>query len=378
MILKSIFLSLGLVSALAQASFQVTTYNVGLADGFVALAKERIDPIIEELKKAQTDILCLNEVWSAADRNKIINELKSIYPHSHYTEVEQLLATRKPVCRATDLFGKGKFASCVLKECRGLEGSDFTQCVTSVCGPALRALQGEKRQCANALMAQVGESTARSLMRVLSPLRRAGLFAYGGGNGLLILSRIPMKDKALVDLTDLSSLNRRAALKVETEQAVVYCAHLSSDLTTIAPYTGRFNNWEEENQAQVKALIEDSSKISKPIVMMGDFNCSPDFPELGIKPTFERSCELFTEAGFMNSYISQGPDCTFCEDNTIIANNPNEEGGELLDHIFTKGILDSYVERVFDDVKSIPVGGNQTVQSHLSDHFGLQMEIVTE
>lgn len=367
-----------LSSTMAKASFQVTTFNVGLADGFVALAKERINPIIEELKTSETDILCLNEVWSADDRNKIIRELKSTYPHAHYTEVEQMLATRKPVCRPSDLFGKGKFASCVLKQCKDLDGSDFTQCVTSKCGPALRSLQGEKRQCANALMAQVGESTVRSLIRVMSPLRRAGLFAYGGGNGLLMLSKMPLQEKSIVDLTSISTLNRRAALKVTTEQVVVYCAHLSANLTTIAPYTGRFQNWEEENQAQVQALIQDANKENKPVVLMGDFNCSPSIPELGIKPSFERSCDMLIEAGFKNSYLSQGPDCTFCEDNTIIANNPNEEGGELLDHIFTKKMRESVVERVFDQIKTIPVGRNQSVQSHLSDHFGLKMEILPE
>jgi endonuclease/exonuclease/phosphatase family metal-dependent hydrolase len=378
MILKFLLLSLFTLSTTTDASFNVTTYNVGLADGFVALSKERVDPIIQELKNIQTDILCLNEVWSPNDRNKIINQLKSTYPHAHFTEVEQLLASRKPVCRPGDLFGKGKFASCVLKDCRGLEGSEFIQCVTSKCGPALRALQGEKRQCANALMAQVGESTMRSLMRVMSPLRRAGLFAYDGGNGLLLLSKIPFEQKGIVDLTSISTLNRRAALKVQTNEAVIYCAHLSANLTHIAPYTGRFNNWQEENQAQVRALIEDSNKTTKPIVMMGDFNCSPLMPEYGIKESFARSCELMTEAGFNNSYISQGPDCTFCEDNTIIANNPSEDGATLLDHIFTKGIQEGVVERVFDKVKTISTGRNQTVKSHLSDHYGLQMDIVVD
>lgn len=352
-----------------------STYNVGLAHGFVENAEERIQPLINELKAVNADVYCLNEIWRGKDRDQFIENLKTTYPHAHYTKITQKFSTKKPACKIRDLFGKGKFASCVLKECRGLEDSEFTQCLTRTCGPALRALQGDKRQCAQALMAQVGNSTVRSLLRVLTPFRKAGLFAYDGGNGLLMLSKKPFQEKGLVDLTELSTLNRRGALKAKIDGYQVYCAHLSANLENTAPYTGPFENWEQENYAQVGKLLEDSKKITEPVVMMGDFNCSPDLSGDGILPDFQSSCELFERHGFENFYYTQNPQCTFCDDNTIIAANPSESGKKLIDHIFTRSTPQGFMERVFDDLKNIDLGDGRMKETHLSDHYGLLLRL---
>ncbi len=375
--MKSIILLLvaAFSTAASAETFKASAYNLGLAQGFVAYAEERLKPLQQELKNGDADLYCLSEVWAKKDRDFLVTSLKKDFPFAHFEEIEQTFSRNRPSCKITDLFGKGKFASCVLKECKDLDDSEFTQCVTKSCGPALRALQGDKRQCAQALMAQVGNSTVRSLIRVLNPLKRAGLFAYGGGNGLLLLSKKPMTEKGLVDLTAISTLNRRGALKAVVAEKQVYCAHLSANLDETAPYTGVFENWEEENFQQTKRLLDEAEKSTKPTLMMGDFNCSFDLPSEGIQGDFEKSCLLFRERGFDQFYLDQSPQCTFCSSNSLIAENPNEGGDFLIDHIFTRGVSDSVIKRVFDQKRTIKLNNGQPKETHLSDHYGLMIEI---
>lgn len=361
------------------ADLKMTAFNVGLAHGFVDYAEERIPGIIEEIKKSDADYFCLSEVWEKKDRKTFMKELGKIYPYTHMTPIEQSYTRNRPSCKIKDLFGEGKFATCTLKQCKGLDGSEFTQCVTSKCGPALRALQGDKRQCAQALMAQVGNSTIRSLLRVLSPLRRAGLFAYGGGNGLMVFSKQPIVDVNVVDLTSISTLNRRGALYTKMidgnkEPHHIYCAHLGANLTHVAPYTGDFQNWEEENRAQVDKVIEKAEHGAEPTYIMGDMNCSFDMPEIDVRPDFEGACLSFLNKGFENFYLEQNPQCTFCKTNSIIAKNPNEEGRLLIDHIFTKNVPYSQIKREFDQLIDIKVK-RKTVKSHPSDHYGVSINI---
>lgn len=379
--MKNIILSFVLIfSASLQAQeLKLTAFNVGLAHGFVEYAKERLPGIVEEIKKADADFYCLSEVWEKKDRKKLIKALEKQYPYTHMTPIEQTYSRQRPTCKIGDLFGEGKFATCTLKECKGLDDSEFTQCVTTKCGPALRALQGDKRQCAQALMAQVGNSTIRSLIRVLNPLRRANLFAYGGGNGLMVFSKKPIVDVGLVDLSDISTLNRRGALYTQLiddqkESHHIYCAHLGANLTHVAPYPGNFQNWEEENRAQVERLTDVADHGQEPTYIMGDTNCSFDLPQADIRPDFEGACLSFLNKGFENFYLEQNPECTYCSTNTIIANNPNEEGRLLIDHIFTKNVPFSVITREFDELIEIKVKGEK-LMSHPSDHYGVSIQV---
>lgn len=369
-----------IISSTAVAdNFKIATYNLGLAQGFVPLSKERTPAIINLLKQEDADYYCLSEVWDKKDRKKIVDALEDEYPYVHMTDIDQLRRGPRPTCRIRDLFGKGKFVSCVLDKCRDQDDSDFTQCVTQKCDAPLTDLIGERPYCAQSLMAQVGASTTRAIIRVLNPLWRAGIFAYKGSNGLMVLSKKPFAKKGLVDLSELSTLNRRGALytKISDENKSrhhLYCAHLSANLADTAPYTGGFEGWEEENMAQVKKLLEKTNHGVDPTYLMGDMNCSFAIPGLGIRPDFEPSCQLFTEAGFDNFFLEQNPKCTFCKENTLLKNDLKDGRQDfLLDHIFTKNVPQTQAYRVFDDLVEVEVEG-ETILSHPSDHYGVVIE----
>lgn len=351
----------------------VETFNAGLAYGFVDHAEARRPAILDALAGSEADVVCLQEVWEPEDRAAIEELLGERYPHRIVPEVEQRYAENAPACGITELFGEGRFVSCMTGECGDAEGDAHTDCIIDRCGGALDALKRSNRECATALMAQVGKSAPAALWTVVRPFWHAGIYAYGGSNGLLLLSRKPLEDVGVLDFSDISTLNRRQALygSVEIEGAPVrvYCTHLSADLSRIAPYPGGFDGWAEENRAQVERLLEHADQEAGPAVMLGDFNCGRADPAHGLVGELEQSCTDILDAGWSDPAAdAPNVECTWCTSNRL-----NAEGGEhdevVIDHAFLRG-LEVMEEGVsYRQPIEIQVDG-QPVQTSLSDHYG--------
>jgi exonuclease III len=87
--MKMIFVILALLitSSVFGKGLKVTTYNAGLAYTFVPLAKERFPEVVKALKKHDSDVLCLQEVWTKKDRKKLMKALQNEYPHTLFEKV---------------------------------------------------------------------------------------------------------------------------------------------------------------------------------------------------------------------------------------------------------------------------------------------------
>lgn len=358
-----------LLPALAWSSeLTVTTYNVGLAHTFVAHAKERLPQIIDALKEHQTDVLCLQEVWTKKDRKKIAQELEDLFAQKYFTKISNLREGRRPTCKVKELFGEGKFVSCMQSQCKGLDGDEFTDCILEKCGNALNELKQTNRQCATALMAQVGKNTLLGMLTILNPFARAGLFAYKGSDGLMLFSRYPIKEKSLEDYSSISTLNRRRALKatldVDGKDLTVYCAHLSADLSRTVPYTGKFESWASENEAQVTSLMNAASATTNQTIVMGDFNCG--FAAAGVDPELETNCQALKQPEFTSVVTSE---CTFCQENLL---NSEENKSVAIDHILVKGVelLESRVHF------KTPIELKDGERTNLSDHYGVSATLL--
>jgi endonuclease/exonuclease/phosphatase family metal-dependent hydrolase len=370
-ILALILLFCSLNSFAHEASF--LTYNTGLAHGFVAMAKQRLPHIIDALKSEQSDVVCLQEVWKKKDRKKIIKQLKKIYPYSYYEKKSQLRASKKPVCKIKQLFGEGRFLTCMLNNCMG-QGSDHqTVCSRTTCGPALEWLKINNRECASTLMAQVGRNTILSMYVLFEPFIRPGMFAYNGANGLLMLSKKPLQNKRFIDWKKESTLNHRGALvadiNLENRKISVACTHLTANLENSIPYTGTYEGWESENLIQTNDLIKRSE--DKDAIFMGDFNCSVANSSTGVESEFEQNCKQFS----INNYedpmtdLEMGP--TFSLDNSLV--EPTEHNLSL-DHIFYKNM-----ELVSSDIlfqkRVLLDDGKKSVESNISDHFAFRVRL---
>jgi endonuclease/exonuclease/phosphatase family metal-dependent hydrolase len=358
-----LFLLLLITLSVHAEQISVETFNAGLAHTYVPLAKERLPFIVDELKKKQSDVICLQEVWEKKDRKKIVKLLKSEYPHAFYSKIKQVRTRQKPSCKIKNLFGDGRFVSCTLSNCGGKEGDDFTNCVLNTCGEPMQRLKKENRMCANALLAQVGKSSFSAITQVLNPLRGASLFAYGGGDGLLILSKKAFVKKEVLDFTEISTLNKRAALVVDLYSGEkIACTHLTANLESSVAYAGKFSTWKEENSKQIDKLLDFYNKSTSKTILTGDFNCA--FNVGNLEGDWEENCQKILDNGFENNFVQTSTECTYCSSNTHIS---NDEKDILIDHIFTKNI------RVQSQVRSreelITIDGKK---ENLSDHFGLR------
>jgi endonuclease/exonuclease/phosphatase family metal-dependent hydrolase len=377
-ILKTISVLLLLINFAGAEGIKLTTYNAGLAHTFVNYAEQRVDKVAQGLAKLDSDVLCLQEVWTKKDRKKIAKALKKQYPHSFMTKIKQTKSKRRPTCKIKELFGEGKFVQCMKDKCGDVSGDEFTTCIINDCKVPLNNLKNSNRECAQGLMAQVGKSTIASLFTVLNPFKAAGQFTYKGSNGLMIFSKIPFDSKDVIDLSDISFLSRRQVLRVNITKAgkshQIACTHLTANLDGTAPYAGSFANWGEENLAQVDRLLKETSKSNKATHLLGDFNCSVQDVGADVESEFEDSCNKFTAAGYSDPIAEQNPECTFCRSNTLVneGNDPHGYENKLLDHIFTIGASAQSSKVVMKEKVTIKVDKKE-IETSISDHYGVSV-----
>lgn len=373
-----LLLALAALSSAAEPTLHVETWNVGLATGFVDHAAARRPLIVDALAGSEADVICLQEVWAKKERKDIRERLLGDYPYSVVPDVEVRRADKAPACKRKDLFGEGKFVSCMSEQCGDLSGDAHTDCIITRCDQVLDRLRTDNPSCAQALFSQVGRGSLSAVMALLSPFRAAKTYAYDGSNGLMLLSRRPLENVDVLDFTDIATLNRRQALIAEVEvgngdKARVYCTHLTADLATIAPYPGSFDGWSEENRAQIDRLTAHAGATELPTVILGDFNCGTANPEAGLAPELPGSCQAVLDAGWRDSAPAT-PDtpCTWCADNLLNAEEGDDKNA-LIDHVFVSGLVPVDQGRRYDQAVEIEVKGEDgkaRIPMHLSDHFG--------
>lgn len=207
-----------------------------------------------------------------------------------------------------------------------------------------------------------------------------GAICYKGSTGLLILSKRPLKNTRVIDFSDISFLNRRSALYAEVEHGgknhALVCTHLTANLDGTAPYAGQFENWSQENIAQVERLLSET-KSDKPTYLMGDFNCGFEDQTNGLESEFEESCQRFLSAGYSDPVSSMSPECSFCSENNLVneGNDPKEFDNLLIDHIFVKNAGASSTSIVMKEKVEVKIGKREYVTTHISDHFGVEATV---
>ena len=375
-LILTFFIFISTYVSAAQNSYNLLTFNTGLAHSFVAHAKERLPEIIKALEKDDSDVVCLQEVWNKKDRQKIIKALKKKYPHSFFVKGAQLKADKTPVCRIKELFGEDRFLSCMMENCMDGDSDHQTTCSRKVCAKALIDLTNSNRQCASVLMAQVGQNTFWSMVKLFSPLKKPGLFAYEGENGLLMMSKHRMKNRKFIDWKKSSTLNHRGALFTEidllgkTNQFV--CTHLTANLSTTIPYSGEFDSWELEQELQVLDLLKRMNQSRKPLFLMGDFNCSFVDSAFDVGGEFPKNCQKFIEHKFSDPTSEERLGCTYCSGNTLV---DDSENNVALDHIFVINANYEKAEIIFDEKVTI-IEKKQELITNISDHFGLKIKVL--
>lgn len=393
------------------------TFNVALAGNFVPNEKARRQPLINALAQYDSDIVCLQEVWEQSDKELIADAVKAKFPHTFSvkhdintvvddaTGLDGKIPTlpSTPPCNDTDAPGSvAKFdaaVDCLRDNCPidaslGEKSETISSaCATSKCAAKALALLSASKRCYGCLLPQMPSETFENMRNECKTNPKAGL-AFGGQNGVMILSKYPLTDTSAVVLP--GTWNRRVVLRAKAQlpngsQLQVYCHHLTPIFTgSLYPYTGLYgdgadkNGWVNEQHLHAKKMVELAKKDAPctPTVFMADTNASRE--DLSAKPpihaegvaTLDELETLFTR-GVATNYT---PACTYCKDNENVDDN-DAGADQWLDYIYLFNIDPSKIKstkRTFvDPIVSVSQGGGgaggaTTTKVELSDHYGLR------
>jgi endonuclease/exonuclease/phosphatase family metal-dependent hydrolase len=347
-------------------SYTFTTYNAGLAVGFVPAADTRQPAIGPAIAELDTDVVCLQEVWLPEQVSAVAADTQAAFPHQYFPDPSQ---SSDAECLDGQLDG--------LIECMDEAGcsdaciDQIDECLFDNCGFDFLILPVDCMRCA---MANVG-STPDEIVGACGsdPVE----YAYGGSFGTGIVSKHPIQSTE--ELVFASTSNRRSALRAVLDtpdgEVTVYCTHLTAVFDLI-PYPREEGDWEPEQRAQVEELLAwvDTSPTER-VVVMGDMNTGPEVGDSNAEAP--DNWALFAASDLSVPYLDDDPQCTYCAANPLLGGSSDNDDNRVIDHVMVKGF--SAVEgseRVLDgDLPGVESCGDSFEPGALSDHYGVSTTV---
>lgn len=359
----------------------LATFNTGLAVGYVDWATARLPLIADAVAALDADVLCLQEIWRPEDVDAIVAAAGDAFPYSYFELTEEDAAdggvadggAEEPACDEAETASLG---GCATENCGDVAPENLAGCVLDYCGEEFSSVSSG---CSGCLIANLG-LTIEEILGICSG-GGGGTMAYGGRNGLLLLSRLPIASEEYLLLD--SFLNRRIVLHARIEaggaagEVDVFCTHLTANLES-PEYAGDYGSWEDERAAQIAAAlawIEEVKGDAGRVALLGDMNCGPD--TANVDPEYPENYALFAGHGLAAPYIDDpGHACTWCLDNPLVGADTGG-GSSVIDHVLLEGWPAGTAfaaERILDGEVTVG-GGGEPVATRLSDHYGARVGI---
>ncbi|KPJ86001.1 hypothetical protein AMJ57_00815 [Parcubacteria bacterium SG8_24] len=354
--------------------FSAVTYNVGLAPGIVAQTTPRTSHVAQALADLDADVLCLQEVWTPEALQAIQTALDLPAEQMMYVDTRGEGETGQDRCTMSQI---APMLQCVHEECGGLPDEEITTCALAECRGSGVGLYFSARRCLNCMIASAGLSIGEIVESCVLGQGRSRL--YGGSNGVVLLSRYPLRNREIIRLP--SSGANRVALIAEidgpgAEPIEVACSHLSSK-SYVSPTHPRFDDWNDEQREQLHLISERLRRRAggRPALFLGDMNFgASDGRDLDdhLPGQFYESARLGFESF---AAAADPPFCSSCEGNTL----RDSDRSHLIDHVLLRDVtggtdlIPVCVERLFDRPVTIIGHGGKRVRIHLSDHYGVRV-----
>ena len=351
----------------AAPTFTVVNFNAGLAAGYVDYAPDRLPLIGAALAAQPADVICLQEVWTDADAQAVIDATKTAFPHSYREATVDEGGGAEPACTTAEI---DPLQACVVANCDGVPTENLATCVLGKCGAEFQAVSSGCQTC---LASQIGKPLAD--MVTACTTSAGGSYAYEGRNGVLLLSKLPFKATEVHTFS--SYMNVRVVLHAQIDAADlgnpdVYCTHLTADLDPDIQYGGTYGSWGEEQGAQIDDLLTwmDGSQTSELVVLSGDLNCGPELTAKGIEGAHADNYAKLTAAGFVDPFADAADvECSWCADNPLVTDGKNL----ILDHVLLRSDdVTAAAARVLDQAVEVTSAG-APVATRLSDHYGVSV-----
>lgn len=356
------------------ADFRVTTYNMAQAPGVNRLVNERLAPAAAAIRQEleRSDLVCIQEVWTDQARDAVIQQ-SGLPPENYYwADTKGVGETGLDRCEPGQLVG---IMDCVRKRCSHESDQDISICARNRCLWKLVWLYLSGSRCLNCLTAMIGQSTNQVIGTCVNGLGASR--AYGGSNGLLLLSRRPLRNREVVHLP--ASGSNRVALLATVEIAPgrsveVACTHITTHLDQ-APTSG-FRSWRLEQAAQFVRIDRRLRQRAgqRPQLLIGDMNFGQRHGTVNavMWPTWK----LATDAGFVSpAEYARSPICSYCDDNRLAGGLARV----LIDHVLIRqseshwGLRPVCAERVLEQPVVVTDRRGRRRLVSLSDHFGVSV-----
>jgi len=343
------------------------TFNAALAPGFEPHSAERLPAVLSALQVAarDLDVLCVQEFWVESDFTQLLTASADSLPSA----VHPAPLPGTGACSAPEL---GSIGGCVQAHCGSAAADDRVSCIQSECTGEVGALSGGCLGCLINQLDDFAECAPGADGVVSDPAIFKGDYDTG------LLSRYPISKQDVLPLA--AYFQRGAVLYARLEvphlgPVHAFCTHFSSALGVI-PYAGAFGSWQGEHRRETEQLLDfirAKTGDSEPVLVMGDLNMglSPN----GGEAVLEGDFELLLATGLRDPYLDGGQaQCSECSDNTMRA---ADSTNDLIDHLLIERFpkASARVTREFTTAVSLSSLGSGAPQTHLSDHYGLGLEL---
>ncbi len=360
-----------------QAPLTAVTWNVALAPGMNPLYRPRIAPVVEAVRGLKYDILCVQEAWLEKDKRAII-AASGLPPDNVFVhDTAGLGEDEADTCNSSAL---DLVLACAKASCLGEAGEDTSLCAMQSCDSELKILYARDRRCLNCLAAKVGNG-ASEISDACSNGSASRI--YGGNNGVMLLSRWPLHDREVAFIP--SSNANRVALFARihvpglSQPLEVACSHLSSPQPIAPTHTG-LPSWEDEQRAQIKAVVGplEARAQGRPQLFLGDMNFGAG-DNVRLRSYMARSADDARGAGFRDPAAEADPPfCSVCGDNTL--RGAQGDMGMLFDHVLYRDpaggaeLQPVCADRLLDRQVRVIDAHGRAVYTHLSDHFAVRVK----
>jgi hypothetical protein len=372
--------------SLDEQTISFETFNVRLGEE-LPLLSERTEKLERILKTADSDILCLQEIYDENEIMKISQFLKdkkndlgyisTVYVNTKNEDFDPI----PPSCTQEEV---APVVMCVAMECGGTD----IACIAQNCLGDILALPPVCQQCL--IGDGLGSIAGGDFQAVLEEcmVEKEVVYKNNGNNGILLASKYPLKNKGTLALTSYG--NHRMAVyatlgRIEKDGEIydykpaigdtqIICTALSAIIDE--EYDGIAGSWQQEQLTQINEIlsIPDNENIAQRVIM-GDFNSNIAGGENIIESNPAPVAALISDGWYDPYFDVEEEDiiqCTVCPENPFISKNSFEA---VHDHIFfrnRKGFV-FMSERVFHNEFLLFNEKEKTKTRYsISDHYGIR------
>lgn len=352
-----------------KAQFKAITFNTTLdSENDVILFNERKDALMQKMTDTDADIICLQEVWDPEDMEKVhaaINKAEGDFYLLYSTTGESDGGEPiEPACTTSEVLPIGM---CYSEKCQDQTGTGALLCLAQECGSEFQNLSTE---CRNCLLAEGGSGNLdiQSMMDACMDIKEPPTEG-GATNGLVLISRFPMKNKVIAPLPSDTIHRGYIAATLQTQGTMgnidVLCTQLSNQ--------NDGTNYASLQSSQIDAIITffNTKEDENIQLLLGDINSSLETETM---PAHNAAIwNKLKNALFQNNW-SKDPFCTVCQSNLQIQQT-NDDWNFMLeyasDHLFYRSFQHPFYLSTFKTYDDAVANRPYTKSTAQSSHYGV-------